>query len=135
MAWHPKYRLYAANGSTLIYEFDFVTADSSSPSDPIKFTEVEGIRGQGSIVIAGSLQAWDLALTIHLHAADYAALISKMDSLETTIVPSTPYVLKIDRTISTSKSYNVKRILPIRWEDSKRYSFINGIITFRALAW
>jgi hypothetical protein len=134
MPWYPKYKLYASDGITLVHQFEAVIADNS-PSDPTRYTEVEGIRGQGSIIIAGSLQAWDLSLTIHLHAADYAALIAKMDSLESTIVPMTPYVLKIDRTISTTKDYNVKRISPISWDDSKRFSYINGVITFRVLSW
>jgi hypothetical protein len=93
------------------------------------------MRGQGSLIIPGSTAAWDLELSFYLCAANYEALIAKMDTLESTIVMNTPYVLKIGRTPSTTKNYNVKRVLPIQWDTSKRIRSQRGIITFRVASW
>jgi len=134
MTWFPKYNLYASDGLTLIYQFIY-TLEDNSPQDSLRFTEITGFRGQGSIIIGGSTQPWDLEMTFFLTAIDYADLIAKMDSVETTILMNTPYVLKIDRTISTTKNYNVKRIAPIRWENTKRVRYQKGIITFRVNSW
>ena len=94
-----------------------------------------GFRGQGSIIIGGSTQPWDIDLTFFLRGANYETLIANMDSLESTIALNTPYVLKIDRTIAATKDYNVKRITPIRWEDTKRVKYQKGVITFRVNSW
>jgi len=134
MTWFPRYKLYASDGLTLVYTFDAVTNDNS-PQDPKKFYEVEGSRGQGSIHVSGSNASWDLVLRFHLHASDYEALIAKMDSVESTIPMNTNYIIKIDRTPSTTKNYNVMRKQPISWEDTKRVSYQFGIITFRTNAW
>ena len=132
--WYPKYKLYASNGSTLVYAFDYILSDNS-PQDSLRYTEITGFRGQGSIIIGGSTQPWDMNLRFFLQAADYAALIVKMDTVESTIVMNTPYVLKIDRTISTTKDYNVKRIAPISWEDTQRVRYQKGNILFRVASW
>jgi len=134
MSWFPKYKLYASNGSSLIYSFQYILSDNS-PQDSLRFTEITGFRGQGSIIIPGSTQPWDLQLTFFLCNADYATLIAAMDSVESTIVLGTPYVLKIDRTISTTKDYNVKRLTPIVWEDTNRVRYQKGTIQFRVNSW
>jgi hypothetical protein len=134
MPWFPKYTLYAANGTTPVYAFDYILSDNS-PIDTLRFTEITGFRGQGSIVIGGSIQPWDLELTFFLCKTNYETLIAAMDSVESTIVMNTPYVLKIDRTISTTKDYNVKRLTPIQWEDTKRVKYQKGTIIFRVNSW
>ena len=134
MTWYPKYKLYAADGLTLVYPFTYILSDNS-PQDALRFTEITGFRGQGSIIIGGSTQPWDIQLTFFLCATDYASLISAMDSVESTIALNTPYVLKIDRTISTTKDYNVKRIAPIQWEDTNRVRYQKGVITLRVNSW
>jgi hypothetical protein len=134
MTWFPKYKLFASDGVTSVYPFDYILSDNS-PINTLRFTEITGFRGQGSIVIGGSTQPWDIELTFFLEAADYSALISKMDSIESTIALNTPYVLKIDRTISTTKDYNVKRLTPIRWENTNRVRYQKGTITFRVNVW
>jgi len=134
MVWYPKYNLYAADSLTLVYAFDYILSDNS-PITTNKFTEITGFRGQGSLIIGGSIQPWDIELTFGLLGTDYASLISKMDSIESTIVLNTAYVLKIDRTISTTKNYNVKRLSPIIWESTNRTRFQKGTITFRVNSW
>jgi len=134
MSWFPKYNLYASNGSSLIYHFDYIQ-NENGPQDPFNNTEITGFRGQGSLIIPGSLSSWDLSLDFCLVGTDYQDLISKMDSLESTIVMNTAYVLKIDRTPSTTKNYNVKRIVPIQWQSGYRLTLQKGIITLRVNSW
>jgi hypothetical protein len=134
MDWYPHYKLYASNGSTLVYTFDFIQ-NENSPQDPFNNTEIIGFRGQGSLIIPGSILPWDLTLDFCLVGANYEALITKMDALQNTIVLNTPYILKIDRTPSTTQNYNVKRIVPIQWQSGYRLRLQKGIITFRANSW
>lgn len=134
MSWFPKYRLYASNGSTPVYPFDYILSDNS-PINTLRFTEITGFRGQGSIIIGGSTQPWDLELTFFLPGDDYQDLIAKMDSLESAIVLNTSYVLKIDRTPSTTHNYNVKRLSPIVWENTNRVRSQKGTISFRVNCW
>lgn len=135
MSWVPQYKIYEDDGLTLVYTFDFITGDPSSPSNPKKSHEVEGIRGQGSIVVPGSDKSWDLSLNFYLRGADYEEVIAKMDTLEDTIVMHTKYILKIGRTSSTTKPYNVMLVLPIAWDAGKRVRSQRGTITFLVNSW
>jgi hypothetical protein len=133
--FNVRYRLYASNGSTLIYTFPYVQEDNS-PQDPKDYVEISGLRGTGSVIIPGSTQAWDLTLGFILTAADYEALIALMDALETTIVMHTAYVLKIDRTSGGStKDYNVKRLQPIQFNTGFRTDWQDVKITLRVNSW
>jgi len=131
-----QYKLYQSNGTTPVYTFTYVQTDNS-PQDPMDYVELSSLRGIGSVIIGGSTQAWDLRLGFILLAADYAALISAMDSLETTIVKNTPYVLKIHRTAGggTTKSYNVKRLLPFEFVPDFRTDYQAVVATFRVNTW
>lgn len=133
MTWYPKYRLYASDGTTPVYTFNYITNDNG-PQDPFKQTEISGIRGIGSIIIPGSSSSWDLNLEFILIGINYQDLISKMDSLESTIAPNVNYILKVDRTPSTTKDFNVKRIVPIQWQQSKRTNSQKGNIIFKVNA-
>jgi hypothetical protein len=133
--FNVHYTLYASNGSTLVYTFPLVQSDNS-PQDPKDFVEIAGLRGVGSIIIAGSTQPWDLVLRFILMADDYEALITKMDALETTIAPLTNYVLKIDRNVGGSvKSYNVKRLTPFQFAEGFRTDYQEVTVTFRVNSW
>jgi len=134
MSWFPKYKLYASDGTTSVYPFQYILSDNS-PINTLRFTEITGFRGQGSIIVPGSTQPWDLQLTFFLCNTNYDTLIAAMDSIESTIALGTPYVLKIDRTISTTKDYNVKRLTPIQWEDTNRVRYQKGVIIFRVNSW
>jgi hypothetical protein len=134
MTWHPQYNLYASDGLTLVYAFNAII-DDNSPQDPMKGYEVEGSRGQGSIHVPGSAASWDLSLRFHLHANDYQALIVLMDTIQSTIVMNTKYILKIDRTPSSTVSYNVMRKQPISWDSDKRITYQFGNIIFRVNSW
>jgi len=129
-----KYKLYDSTGVSLIYTFPNVQSDNS-PQDPKDYVEIEGLRGTGSIIIPGSTQAWDLILNFVLFEDDYEALIAAMDNLESTIVINTQYVLKIDRTLSTTKNYNVRRLKPFNFIEGFRTDYQEVICTLRANSW
>jgi hypothetical protein len=127
--------LYAANGSTLIYTFDYVQNLQGYPSDQPSNIEITNLRSQGSINIAGGLKSYNIILQGFLKAEDYTALTTKINSLQSTLVANTNYVLKIDKSISTADSINVIRIEPIQFDSSLRTTFQKYIVTFKALGW
>ena len=134
MDWSPSYKLYASDGLTLVYTFQYVQNDNG-PQDPLKFTEIKGIRGQGSIIIAGSDDSWDSKLQFILIGKNYQDLIAQMNALQSTIVKKTPYILKVDLTPSTTQDYNVMRVMPIDWEPSQRFYSQKGTISFKVNSW
>jgi hypothetical protein len=135
MAWKPTFKLYAANGSTLIYTFEYVQNIQGYPYDQPSNIEITNLRSQGSINIAGGKKSYDIILQGFLTAADYTALTTKINSLQSTIVSNTMYVLKIDKALNTSDSFNVLRVEPIKFDDSMRTTFQKYSVQFRALSW
>lgn len=134
MSWYPKYNLYLSDGLTLAYAFDYILSDNS-PINTKRYTEITGFRGQGSLIISGSTQPWDLELSFFLCADDYTSLMTKMDGIESSIALHTAYVLKIDRSLYLTKNYNVKRLVPIVWENTNRVRYQRGTIIFRVNSW
>lgn len=133
----PRFRLYDSTGVTVIYEFDCVT-DINDFQDPINYVEHSSLRGQGSIISEGSQEPWDLNLTFVLRDEDYEGLVAQIDSLLTTIIKNTKYVLKVDLTSSTTKSYKVKRLQSFEFplnNNKKRVTFQTVNIIFRVDAW
>lgn len=130
-----KYRLYDSTGTSLIYTFPYVQSDNS-PQDPQDYVEIEGLRGQGSLIIPGSTKAWNLNIDFILAGEDYSALIAAMDNLESTIVMQTQYILKVDRTTSTTKNYNVMRLEPFAFSsDDFRTGMVQATVIFRVNSW
>ena len=133
----PRFRLYDSTGVSLIYEFENVT-DINDWQDPITFAEHTSLRGQGSIISEGANAPWDLNMSFVIINDDYEGLVSQLNSLLTTIVKNTKYVLKVDLTASTTKDYKVKRLesfaFPLN-NKKKRVNFqtVNGI--FRVDSW
>lgn len=119
MSWTPSYILYNSSGTGQIYTFPKVQVDNS-PQDPTDYVEIDGLRGQGSIIIPGSNEAWDLILDFVLCGTDYQDIRAQMDALEATIVKNTKYILKIDLTPSTTKDYKVKRLETFIFEPGLR---------------
>lgn len=134
MSWTPSYILYNSSGTGQIYTFPNVQSDNS-PQDPFDYVEIDGLRGQGSIIIPGSEMSWDLELRFILCGTDYQDLISKIDTLESTIIKNTPYILKIDRTESTTKDYKVKRLQSFNFDTSFRTSIQRVTAIFRVNSW
>lgn len=136
MAIVPTYVVWNETESAEIFTIPFVQADNS-PQDPGKFVELNSFRGQGSIVVDGGNTApWDLILDFVLQGTDYEDLIAKMDAVGDTILKNTKYVIKIGRTISTTKDYKVKRIEPVVFRpNERRLTIAHGTITFRVASW
>ena len=129
------FKLYASNGSTLIYTFPVVFS-ANYPHSEKKYVEHENLRGKGSIITDGGEASWDIILRGVLFAADYNALQALINTLESTIVLNTPYYLKITKAISTTWDYKVKRISPIEYqEDSLRTDFTEYQVILRVNAW
>jgi hypothetical protein len=134
MTWVPHFKLYASDGYTLVYTFVAVQY-TNAPQTINKKTVVEGIRGQGCIVVPGSTSSWDLEIRGILLANDYQALTALIDTLESTVVMFTNYILIFDKTPATSYSYNVQRIEPIVYPESLRTNYQEYQIKLRVGAW
>jgi len=135
MSFVPSYILWNSTETAEIYTIPNVIAEMS-PQDPGNYVEHQSLRGRGSIIIEGTDKApWDLTLRFVLCGTDYEDLIAKIDAVESTIVKNTPYVLKIGRTASTTKDYKVKRLIPIEWDEGRRYSIQYATLTLRVDSW
>lgn len=135
MAIVPTYVIWNSTETGIIYTIPFVQSDNS-PQDPGKFVELNSFRGQGNIIVAGGNSApWDLVLDFVIQGTDYENLIAKMDTMESSIAKNTKYVIKIGRTSTTTKDYNVKRIDPIVWGEDRRTTIQHGTITLKVNAW
>jgi len=133
----PKFRLYQTDGSTLVYEFVYVI-DINDFQDPSSFVEHTSLRGQGSIISPGSEESWDLNITFILKGVNYADLVAQMNSLQTTIVNFTKYILKVDLTPSTTKNYKCLRLQSFQFpldRVTKRTNIQTVQLSLRVGAW
>lgn len=135
MTWYPTFKLFAANGSTLVYTFQYVQNITGWPSDQPSNIEISNLRSQGSIIIPGGNKSYDIILQGALIGTDYSDLTADILDLRDKIVANTNYVLKLDKTVSTTDNINVMRLLPIVFEDSYRNTLQKYAVTFRALSW
>jgi len=137
----PRVRLYQSDGTTLVYEFENVLNWNNSPFiDVITFSLHESLRGQGGIVSEGATAPWDFTMQFLLTGVDYKNLVSQMNSLQSTILNNTKYVLRIDLDeVGTTKDLKVKRLSPILFPvtntKKKVVTFQEGTITFRVDVW
>ncbi len=137
----PRVRLYQSDGTTLVFEFDTVLDWGDSPFiDAITFAEHTSLRGQGSIISEGSEAPFDFSLQFLLTGTDYEDLAGQMNSLQSTILNNTKYVLRIDLTSGGStKDLKVKRLssilFPVTNSKKKVVTFQEGNIIFRVNAW
>lgn len=135
MTWHPTITLYASNGSTVIYTFEYIQSIDGYPGDLPSNIEISNLRSQGSIIIPGGQKSYDITLHGILIASDYSGLTTKIKDLFDAIDANTNYVLKIEKSISTSDSINVMRIIPIIFDTSNRTTSQKYSVTFKALSW
>lgn len=136
----PTVKLFANNGTTLIYNFENVLNWGDGIFfDPETFTEHISLRGQGSIISEGSTAPWDLELEFYLSADGYEALIALMKSVKDTILFNTQYILSVQLTSGGStETLYVKRLNPIRYPittNKKVTQSQRGFITFRVNTW
>jgi hypothetical protein len=128
------FKIYASDGTTPVYTLP-VVFDANYPYSASKIIEHENVRSKGSIVINGGEQSWDLNLKGVVMAADYDALMTIVNAIESAIVINTPYYIKISSG-TTTHSYKCKRITPIEWQnDSLRTKYIEYAISLRINCW
>jgi hypothetical protein len=140
MAYVPTFTVYAANGITPIYTFDYVLDWGNSPfRNPQTYTRHSSLRGQGCIISEGSNDCWELALEFYLKADDYEALVTKIQAVDSTILFNTKYILKFGLSATTTKSLYVKRLVdtdfPITSDTNKVNTSQRGIIVFLVNSW
>jgi hypothetical protein len=133
MPWYPTFKLFASNGSTLIATFHVIA--TNWPYEQPSFIELNSLRSQGAIIIPGGDKAYDLELRCIVFDDNYTDLTTQIFALKTDIVANTPYVLKIDKSNSSTDNINVIRIEPIQFDDSIRTRVQYYTIRFKALAW
>ncbi|MCH7524931.1 MAG: hypothetical protein IIC74_07975 [Bacteroidetes bacterium] len=136
----PRFRLYQSDGTTLVYEFSLVLDWDNSPfQDPITFSLHKSLRGQGGIVSEGSQDSFDFPLNFMLTGTDYKDVVAQMNTLPTTILNNTKYVLRIDLDeVGTTKDLKVLRLSSILFPVTTRKKVVNfqeGIITFVVNVW
>mgnify|MGYP001251275721 CR=1 FL=1 len=135
MTWKPSFILYAANGTTPVYTFEHVQNLPDWQTDNPSNIEITNLRSQGSINIPGGDKSADLNIQGVLIAANYEALTTAVFALTAAVVANTNFILKIDKSPSTTDSIRVKRVVGIKWEESKRLTMIKYTVTFRTLSW
>jgi hypothetical protein len=134
------FKLYESDGLTLRYTFPYVY-NSNYPKTINKHTEIQGHRGDNSIIILGGKSSWDLVLQGYIYGKNYnyEDVTSDIDSLESFVVFGSPYYIKIDKTEGGASvySYKVKRVKDIEYLDSLRNgrSIQKYSITLKVNAW
>lgn len=134
MSWHPTFKLYQTNGTTLVYHIENVTR-TNYPQEQPSSIQLTNLRSQGAIIIPGGDKAWTLELGAILIGDDYTDLTDKILELRDTIVANTRYVLKIDTSISATEEINIIRVEPIIFEDSLRTSIQRYTLRLLANSW
>ena len=135
MTWHPRFRLYAADGTTPVYEFEYVQNLPDWQTDNPSNIEITNLRSQGSINIPGGDKSANFTVQGILIAANYEALTTAVFALTAAVVANTNFILKIDKSPSTTDSIRVKRVVGIKWEESKRTTMQKYTVTFKTLSW
>lgn len=133
MAFIPTIKLYSESD---LYSYTFpIVSSINIPQTEIKGTFIEGIRGIGGIFIKGSLSSFDLIFKGTLLGNEYEDITSKIDALESAVVAGTKYILKLEKSLTQTYSFNVIRIKPIEYPESLRNNYQEYNITFKANAW
>lgn len=116
-----RFRLLESDGVTERYTFPFVQY-TNLPQSLEKFTEIQGIRGIGSIIIEGSESSWDLIIRGKIRGTDYEDITDQIDELESKLVFAQPYYIKVDKVEggATTYTYKVRRLQPIEYSESLR---------------
>ncbi|MHA2012764.1 MAG: hypothetical protein ACTSWG_10395 [Candidatus Helarchaeota archaeon] len=134
MAWVPTFKLYQSDGITLQYTIENVI-DTNWPNENPSQIELSNLRSQGAIIIPGGDKAWDLIIQAVLQADNYTDLTTARFSLQSSIDLNTQYILKIDKSNSTTDDINVMRLQPITWGRTNTRTFQFFTLIFRAKSW
>lgn len=133
-SWIPKFKLYDSTGINLLYTFPSVNF-TNAPQTIESFVEVTSLRSKGSIIIDGGEAIWDLEMRFTLIGEDYEAVTALIESLESIVEFNIPYVLRIDKTISTYFEYPIKRLESFVYDENLRTDFQRVSARFRVNSW
>jgi len=138
MSFIPSHKIYASNGTSLIYTIeDVIRRDPVLSVNIPNFVEHTTFRSNGSIIIPGGNKPYDITLVARLGADNYTDLMTALNNLKTTIATKTEYYLKIDTSISTTDDIKVMRLQDIVIDTGigKLTKFLYYTLTLRANAW
>jgi hypothetical protein len=134
MAWHPSFKLYANDGTTLVYFIENVIT-TNYPQDNPASVQLTNLRSSKGIIIPGGNKPYELNFKGILIGVNYIDLQSKITVLKNSIVCNTQYVLKIDLSESSTDDINVTRISPIVFDEGRRTKIQYFNISFLANSW
>lgn len=137
MSFIPSHKIYASNGSSLIYTIeDVIRRDPALSIAVPDYIEHTNLRSEGSLIVPGGNKSYNMVLTARLGAVNYTALMTALANLQSTIAVNTHYYLKIDTSDSTTDDIKVIRLEPIQVDKkSKLNKFLYYTITFKCLSW
>ena len=130
----PTFKIYDSTATSLLYTFPYVQY-TNAPRTVKKVVELQNIRGQGSLIIEGGQDTWDLELRFVIVGDGYEDITAQIDALESAIAFNTPYQLTIDKTGSTVYQYKVKRVTPFVYQDSLRTRIQRVTAVFKVNSW
>ena len=133
MAFVPTFKLYDKDDNFL-YMFPIVQY-TNAPQPITKSVVIEGLRGQGAIIIPGSTGSWDLVIRGVLTGDNYEAITAKIDALESAVAYNTRYIIKIQKSAGQNYEYKVKRVEQIEYPENLRTDSQEYIIKLKTEAW
>jgi len=133
-----RFRLLESDGVTERYTFPLVQY-TNLPQSIENFTEIQGLRGIGSIVIEGSESSWSLIIRGKIRGTDYEVITEAIDELESAVAFAQPYYVKVDKVEggATTYSYKVRRLEPIAYNENLRNGrgAVDYTVTLRVNSW
>lgn len=138
MSFVPSHKIYASNGTSLIYTIeDVVRREPVLSFNEPDYVEHTSLRSNNSIIIPGGNKPYDITLYARLGASNYTNLMTALSSLKTTIAMKTNYYLKIDTSGATTNDIKVQRLQRIVVDQNRGNlnKFLYYTIVLRALAW
>jgi hypothetical protein len=133
--WVPSFKLFASDGTTPVYTFEYIIPGTNWPLDNPSSVEYTNPRASGSIIIPEGNKAYDIVLRGVLVSDNYTNLTTKIFALQNAIVANTRYVLTIDKSSSTHDTIKVMRRLPIEFDESLRTNIQKYTVILNALSW
>jgi len=136
-SFYPSHKIYASNGTTLLYTIEDVMERKPVLSQTIPdFITYENLRSSGELQVQGGNKAYDMTLYARLHASDYTGLMVELETLTTAIPINTNLYLKIDKSNSTVDQIKVKRLsIDVDTTKGNLRKWCYYTITFRCLSW
>ncbi len=118
-----RFRLYNSDGITLEYTFPLVQR-TNAPQSPLRYINIEGVRGSGSLVIPAGTPSWAIEIEgiLYIDGATetYDDLMAKIEELETAIPVNVSFYLRMYKTSTAYYNYKVKRTSVISYPESLR---------------